>query len=204
MTTVEIAPYGDSALLATASGGTTEQRWDLVRRLADAVRAPGVVDVVATYDAVLLEFDCGRTTFEEVAAAVRAVRFPRSASASVAFRIPVCYGGEHGPDLADVATQLGIPAADVIRLHAATPWTVRFRGSPAGAPMMDGSLFPTPITRRSQPRIRVPAGSVALAGHQSVIYPVASPGGWRIIGRTPLRLLELSYRPGDILRFSRV
>ena len=207
MTGPAVVPYGDSALLVLASAGTAEQRWRTVQRLADALEAdrhPGVSDIVATYDALLVEFDCARTTFEEVASALRAARPVSAVPAPATIRVPVRYGGEHGPDLDDVAHQLGIAPAEVVRRHAATPWTVRFRGSPAGAPMLDGPAFPAPVARCPRPRVRVPPGSVAVAGHQSVIYPVPSPGGWRLIGRTPLGLADLAglhCRPGDVMRF---
>jgi len=205
-----IDPYGDSGLLVTARGGTAEQRWRTVHRLATAVRAgrlPGVCDVVATYDCLLVEFDCARTTFEDVAAALPALRPVRGATAPATVRVPVIYGGEHGPDLGDVAAQLGSTPEQVARWHAATAWTVRFRGAPAGAPMLDGPAFPSPVSRCPAPRVRVPGGSVAVAGRQSVIYPVPSPGGWRLIGRTPLRMVAIGrpprspYRPGDVIRF---
>jgi KipI family sensor histidine kinase inhibitor len=211
---VEIAPYGDSAVLATSRGGTAEQRWRAVHRLADAVQAampPGVEGVVATYDSLLVEFDCDLTTYAAVSAALRAATpGPASATASRTFRVPVVYGGEHGPDLAEVAAELDLPAAEVVRRHAAARWVVRFLGAPVGAPMLDGSPFAAPVRRCPRPRMEVPAGSVALAGLQAVVYPVRSPGGWRLIGRTPLRLADparspvVAYRPGDVIRFEPV
>lgn len=199
MTTLELIPYGDAALLVTAVRGTAEDRWRTVHRLAGPVRRlAGVSDVVPAYDTLLVEFDCARTTFEQVAHGVRAARPTPDAAAPVTFHLPVVYDG---PDLGQVATQLGIPAAEVVRLHTAATWTVRFRGAPAGAPMLDGSPFPGPVSRCPVPRVRVAPGSVAVAGRHCVIYPVASPGGWRLIGRTPVRLRELGHRPGDLLRF---
>jgi len=194
-----IRPYGDSAVLAGATGGTAEQRWCGVHGLAaPAARLAGVSDVVATYDSLLVEFDCGTTTFEDVAAGVRAARPEPLAAAPVTFHLPAVYDG---PDLDGVASRLGLPAVEVVRRHATTPWLVRFLGAPAGAPMLDGPAFPVPVNRRPRPRVRVPAGSVAVAGRQSVIYPVPSPGGWQLIGRTPVRVLSLALHPGDVIRF---
>ncbi|MEN3356446.1 MAG: 5-oxoprolinase (ATP-hydrolyzing) subunit [Mycobacteriales bacterium] len=232
---LEIAPYGDSAVLATAVGGDDEQRWRAVHRLADLLPAAAGLGVVATYDSLLVEFDCELTSHREVTAELRgaAARLgeradgwagggaggptdgrvgggPAGAVAAPAprtFHVPVAYGGEHGPDLPAVAAELGLPVDEVVRLHSATPWTVRFLGAPAGAPMLDGSPFPAPVPRRRRPRTRVPAGSVAVAGLQAVVYPVPSPGGWQLIGRTPLRLIDIdrvphvAYRPGDVMRF---
>ena len=211
---LDITVYGDSALLVRAVAGSTEQRWQTVQRLADELQGaavPGVHDLVATYDSLLVEFDCGRTTHGQVTGAVRRAADRLGEDAPVAqprrFRIPVVYGGEYGPDLPEVADQLGLPPAEVVRRHAGTDWVVRFLGAPVGAPMLDGSPFPTSVSRCPRPRTRVPAGSVAVAGAQSVIYPVTSPGGWRLIGRTPLRLVDVqrrphvAYRPGDRFRF---
>jgi KipI family sensor histidine kinase inhibitor len=117
------------------------------------------------------------------------------------------YGGDRGPDLDLVADELGLSADDVVSMHTATPWTIRLRASPAGLPMMDGPAMPASVSRNPTPRVRVAPGSVGLSGQQCVVYPVASPGGWRLIGRTPIRLLDLAteelvpYRPGDRLRF---
>lgn len=197
MSTLELAPYGDAAVLVRAVGGTAAERWRTVHRLADPVeRLAGVLGVVPAYDTLLVEFDCVRTTFSQVAAGVRAARPVPGVAVPVTFLLPVVYDG---PDLPEVAAELGVAVAEVVRLHTAATWTVRFRGAPAGAPMLDGSLFPGPVSRCPVPRVRVAPGSVAVSGRQSVIYPVASPGGWRLIGRTPV--LELGHRPGDLLRF---
>jgi inhibitor of KinA len=219
---LEIVPYGDSAVLATAVGGSGEQRWQAVHQLADLVPAAAGLGVVPTYDSLLVEFDCALTTHRDVAARLRAAGLDgagpdaagpgaagpgRTAGSPRTFHVPVAYGGEHGPDLPAVAAELGLPAEEVVRLHSTTPWVVRFLGAPAGAPMLDGSPFPAHVPRRRRPRTRVPAGSVAVAGRQAVVYPVPSPGGWQLIGRTPLRLIDIgrvphaAYRPGDVIRF---
>jgi KipI family sensor histidine kinase inhibitor len=208
MTALDVVPYGDSALLATPVGGTAEQRWRIVHALADLVQAgrfPGTHDVVATYDSLLVAFDCALITHDEVRHRLHdlaAGAAPGSVGpGSRTFTVPVVYGGECGPDLAEIAVQLGLSAGEVVRLHTGAGWVVRFLGSPVGAPMMDGSPFPAPVSRCPRPRARVPAGSVAVSGRQAVIYPVCSPGGWRLIGRTPVRLPDLACRPGDVIRF---
>ncbi|NUT50604.1 MAG: allophanate hydrolase subunit 1 [Saccharothrix sp.] len=205
-------PYGDSALLVTAAGGGADDRWRTVQHLADLVEAqapPGVLDVVATYDTLLVEFDCAVTGHADVEAAIarwHGVPPPRAGTTRL-FTVPTCYGGGFGPDLARVAARLGVTEDEVVRLHTGVDWVVRFRGAPVGAPMMDGAPYTTSISRLAHPRPRVPAGSVALSGRQAVIYPVPSAGGWNLIGRTPARLVDLgerphvAYRPGDRIRF---
>jgi KipI family sensor histidine kinase inhibitor len=117
------------------------------------------------------------------------------------------YGGEHGPDLRIVAEQLGLTEREVVELHTGADLKVRCLGAPVGAPMMDGPAFPVPVPRLASPRTSVPPGSVAVAGRQAVICPMRSPGGWPLLGRTPLRVLDLesesltAYRPGDTFHF---
>ncbi|MFE0022420.1 5-oxoprolinase subunit PxpB [Amycolatopsis sp. NPDC059021] len=208
---LDIVPCGDSALLVRPGEGSA---WHIVQSLADALESSsviGLVDLVATYDSLLVAFDCVRTGHHELASRVRrlagTLENPSAPTVFRRFEIPVVYGGEHGPDLADVAGELGLSEDEVVRLHAGAEWVVRFLGAPAGAPMLDGSPFPARVSRRSRPRTTVPAGSVAVSGTQAVVYPVVSPGGWRLIGRTPLRLVDPArepmapYRPGDRFRF---
>lgn len=200
---MKIEPYGDSALLVQPGG---ENAWQTVQSLADVLTGSGVTDLVATYDSLLVAFDCVRIGHDELAAHIRGIELknPSTPTASQCFEIPVIYDG---PDLADVAAELGLSEDEVVRLHSGTDWVVRFLGAPAGAPMLDGSPFPAPVSRRPSPRTSVPAGSVAVSGSQAVIYPVVSPGGWRLLGRTPLRLVDTArdpmvpYRPGDRFRF---
>jgi KipI family sensor histidine kinase inhibitor len=206
-------PYGDAAVLVRTAGGDPEQRWSTIQALAHAAResAPDcVIDTVAAYDTLLVEI---RTEFGAHADIERWVRYegeavnlPTLAGGRVV-EVPVVYGGDHGPDLDAVAHELGLEPAELINAHCAERWTIRLLGSPVGTPMMDGGRLPAPVKRCDEPRIAVPAGSVALAGQQCVIYPVQSPGGWRLIGQTPLRLVDVTqtpatrHRTGDIVRF---
>ncbi|MDQ0913362.1 5-oxoprolinase subunit B family protein [Streptomyces canus] len=210
-----VTDCGDSAVAARAVGLAAEDAWRLVHALADAldaVRLTGVHDVVPTYDALLVEFDCTRTDHDTVRRVVshEAARLgphPTPTTPSRRFVVPVVYGGEHGPDLPEVARQLDLTESEVIALHSGTDLTVRCLGAPAGAPMTDGPRFPGPVPRLASPRTHVDPGSVAVAGRQAVICPMPSPGGWPLLGRTPVRVLDLhsdpitAYRPGDTFRF---
>jgi inhibitor of KinA len=122
--------------------------------------------------------------------------------------IPVCYGGEHGPDLIDVSKMLGMTPAEVIELHSSVTYMVYFLGFVPGFAYL-GELPDALVTPRlAMPRRRVPPGSVGIAGRQTGVYPVATPGGWRLLGRTPIpmfrpdqdRLSLLSI--GDRVRFT--
>lgn len=214
----DCVPYGDSAVLATARGGDPEKRWQAVQTLARAAShhpPHGLVDMVASFDTLLLELRTAtgvhRTAIEWVMR--RQAGLPTEPVESTAgpaarvFDVWTVFGGEHGPDLEQVAREVGLTAPQVVTQHCAQAWTIRVVGAPVGAPMMDGGRLPRSVSRRPEPRVVVPAGSVALAGAQCVIYPVKSPGGWRLIGRTPLQLTDvtaaspIAHRPGDIIRF---
>ncbi|HEJ9095795.1 TPA: 5-oxoprolinase subunit PxpB [Serratia odorifera] len=121
--------------------------------------------------------------------------------------IPVVYGGEQGPDLADVARHTGMTIQQVVECHASADYIVYFLGFQPGFSYLGGMPERLATPRRAEPRLSVPAGSVGIGGSQTGIYPLATPGGWQLIGRTPLALfnpLEMPptlLRPGDNVRF---
>jgi KipI family sensor histidine kinase inhibitor len=174
----------------------------------------GVRDVVPTFRSVAVYFDPLRTDYDVLhrllshAAAEQVADGPGANGRSNALvRIPVRYGGEHGPDLRDVAAFAGLTEAEVIERHATPVYRVFMMGFVPGFPYM-GSVDPAiAAPRRSTPRVRVPAGSVGIAGSQTGIYPSETPGGWRLIGHTDLRLFDLSrpepflLKPGDAVEF---
>jgi inhibitor of KinA len=122
-------------------------------------------------------------------------------------RIPVCYGGDHGPDLAAVAAFAGLSEAEVIRLHAEATYHVFMLGFVPGFAYMGIVNERIAMARHSTPRVRVPAGTVAIAGIQTGIYPAETPGGWQLIGRTPLKPFDglraepFLVAPGDAVQF---
>jgi KipI family sensor histidine kinase inhibitor len=121
--------------------------------------------------------------------------------------IPVAYGGEYGPDLADVAAHTGLTPAEVVRRHSAGDYVVYLLGFLPGFAFMGGLAPELATPRRAEPRTAVPASSIGIGGEQTGIYPVVSPGGWQLIGRTPLSLFDPTaesptlLRPGDRVRF---
>ena len=206
--------YGDAGLLVDVLSDDPEARWAATRDLGQALRGastpdvPGVVDVVASFVNVFVQFDPLRTDHEAMRAAVEALAArPSEVAEPRELEIPVSYGGDDGPDLAGVAAALDLSPAEVVELHSSTPWTVRFVGSPLGAPLMDGPTIPASVPRLANPRVRMEPGSVGMSGTQSIIYNAASPGGWQIIGRTRQQLFDVHtpphvpYRAGDRLKF---
>jgi KipI family sensor histidine kinase inhibitor len=210
---VVVQSYGDSAILLTATSPDRIERWRLVHRVSDVVAntdPSAGLGAIATFDTVLVEFDCTRKSHDAVIAYLRVAMEqyePAPSESTRAFNIPVVYGHEYGPDLADVAAELGVPRSAVISGHAERAHIIRCVVSPPGAPMTDLASFDRPIRRMPAPRASVPAGSVAVSGRQAMVYATSSPGGWRLIGRTPARLFDATreppvpYRPGDSLRF---
>lgn len=121
--------------------------------------------------------------------------------------IPVVYGGEAGPDLAEVAQHCGLSQRQVVELHASADYLVWFLGFQPGFPYLGGLPTALHAPRRAEPRIQVPAGSVGIGGEHTGIYPLSTPGGWQLIGRTPLALFDalaqepVLLRVGDVVRF---
>lgn len=174
-----------------------------------AARVPGVRDVVPAYASVGVHVDPLR--FDQAALdAVVSHAWDTAAGAEPPARvveIPVCYGGAFGPDLAEVAAFAGCTEADVIARHAAGRYRVYMLGFLPGFAYLGGVEASIAMPRRSTPRTSVPAGSVGIAGQQTGVYPCESPGGWRLIGRTPVAMFDLArpapalLAPGDTVRF---
>lgn len=194
----------------TLDEGLNAQVHALAARIA--VDAPDWLrDVVPAYASLAVFFDPRLVPAEQVHAWLRRlVAVASDGSPSAAGRrieIPVVYGGEYGPDLAAAADELGITPEQLAARHAGGDYTVAMIGFAPGFPYLFGLDPALALPRLATPRVRVPAGSVGVAGGQTGIYPRESPGGWRLLGRTPLRLFDPDgnppsvLRPGDRVRF---
>jgi KipI family sensor histidine kinase inhibitor len=157
---------------------------------------PGVVDLVPAARTVLIRLDPAVTSPAKVRAATAGLR-PDAARLADAgtVEIPVRYDG---PDLDDVAAYLGTTPDEVVAWHTGAQWTVAFAGFAPGFGYLTGGDPRLDVPRRSSPRTRIPAGSVGLAGRYSGVYPSDSPGGWQLIGSTPIRMWDLD-RPEPAL-----
>jgi KipI family sensor histidine kinase inhibitor len=203
--------YGDAGILVDLVADDYEQRWAAAQAVGQALREnppPGFLDVVASYENVFVGFDPLVTDHAAIRAVVEEMlEHPGQRPAPRRFVVPVVYGGEHGPCLDDVAELVGLTPDEVVELHSSDEWVVRFVGSPVGAPMMDGPRLPRSVPRLATPSARMAPGSVAVSGFQSMVYNAPSPGGWRVVGRTPALMFDLAtpphvvYRPGDRFRF---
>ena len=199
-----LAYFGGQIALAT------HQRIVKLLRLLAAEPVDGFLNFHPAYCSVLVKFDALKLRHAEVESALRSlcarlgeVELPKPRVRE----IPVCYGGEYGPDLEEVAKLHATPADEFVRLHAAARYTVYFLGFVPGFAYLGGLPAELATPRLSTPRKKVPAGSVAIGGNQTGVYPRETPGGWRLIGRTALKLFDPSAREmsflqiGDEVRF---
>lgn len=208
-----IVPAGDAAVVVEF-----EERIDPIisaraSALAGALveaNVPGVRDVVPTYRSVTVYFDPLRTDLQKLSPAIE--RLGASAGAAQLpqrppIHIPVCYGGDYGPDLARVAAFAGLSEEAVIDVHASATYRVMMLGFTPGFAYMGVVDSRIAAPRLERPRQRVPPGSVGIAKEQTGIYPSETPGGWQLIGRTPLKPFDLAradpflLRSGDEVRF---
>jgi KipI family sensor histidine kinase inhibitor len=209
--TISYTPLGESAVLMTLDGplpAVTQVACSLAARVRAKIL--GVQDVLPAYRTMLVRFDLRLTTLEDVCAQVIEMRGSLQEIAetpSRLVRLPVCYGGEHGPDLEDVARHSGLTPEQVVALHAGALYRVEFLGFSPGFPYLSGLPSQVATPRLDTPRLQVPAGSVGIAGSQSGFYPLASPGGWRLIGRIPAFQIDIGhpeafpYAAGDTIEF---
>jgi KipI family sensor histidine kinase inhibitor len=185
---------------------TQKRIWRLTQRLADV---PDVVEAIPGMNNITVVLRDPQTLALD--AIERLQRWWEESEAlepeSRIIDIPVIYGGEAGPDLPDVARHTGLTQKQVVELHSSIDYVVWFLGFQPGFPYLGGLPENLATPRRAEPRVRVPVGSVAIGGAQTGIYPLETPGGWNLIGRTELPLFNPSLsepvllRPGDTLRF---
>lgn len=165
-----------------------------------AVRASGLAglrDVVTGYRSVAVYFDPASVApdaVERLTAVARAAAAEPGETGRV-IEVPVCYGGSFGPDLGEVAAFAGCPEDEVVAIHGSRTYRVYLVGFVPGFPYMGTVDRRIAMPRRATPRTKVPAGSVGIAAEQTGIYPTETPGGWRIVGRTPIRMFDPEREP---------
>jgi len=165
--------------------------------------ARGILNLHPAFASVLVEFDPRRNTHAEIESLVRSKLEDAAEQAlppSRLIEIPVRYGGADGPDLEDLARHCDLTPRRVVELHAGAEYEVYFVGFATCFPYLAGLPKALETPRLAAPRRLVAAGSVAIAGAQAGVYPIASPGGWRVIGRTPMSLFDVAGEPPLVLR----
>ena len=198
-------PAGDQALVVELGDEIDPDVNRRVRDLAHSIETQavlGVVDLVPTYRSLLVEYDARRTSLsdlqQELSELAGATKRPSLPAARVV-HVPTLYGGDYGPDLMDLAERTGLVADEVVQLHSSVEYLVYMMGFTPGFPYLGGLDESLSVPRLQSPRQQVPAGSVGIAESQTGVYPVESPGGWRIIGRTPLELFDAMREPPSLL-----
>ena len=199
-----IFPASDRSLLVTFGNEISLESWRSVHHLTSALAGVrGILNLHPAFASVLIDFDprlCDHQAVESwVRERLRSVPAEMPAP-SRTIEISVRFGGEAGPDLPDVARNAGLTAPDAVELFTSTVYLVYFVGFSTCFPYLGGLPAELAMPRLGAPRKHVPEGSVAIGGAQAGVYPLASPGGWRLIGRTPLRLFDPHASPPALLR----
>jgi KipI family sensor histidine kinase inhibitor len=218
MKTNRIEFLGDAALLLRFGDGIDAAINQRVHACAAALRAHApdwLIDLTPAYACLALHVDVARIGGDDPLESARAwlelwierTQFDANETGMRTVEIPVAYGDQYGPDLAAVATHAGMTIEDVIARHTSAIYTVAMLGFAPGFPYLLGLDAMLAMSRLTTPRTHVAAGSVGIGGAQTGIYPQSGPGGWRLIGRTPLRLFDAQRDPpsflqaGDRVRF---
>jgi len=206
-------PAGDEGLLIEFGNEIhldTHHRVYAMARALEEAAIRGVEEIIPSYRSLLVPYDPLVISFKGLKDQVKSIEKDLSHTEIPEHRrveIPTLYGGEFGSDLDFVATHHGLTPEEVIRIHCSQGYLVYMLGFTPGFPYLGGNLEEIATPRLKTPRIKVPAGSVGIAENQTGIYPIESPGGWRIIGRTPCKLFNPLRPPhfllaaGDMVRF---
>lgn len=211
----KLEPLGDSAVVITLGEGIhldVHRRVKSLSSLLDARPFAGFIESVPAYNTLTVYYSpaavyqaagCDVLPYEKVTGYIRSLAefiSNESAAAGKTVEIPVYYGGEYGPDLEEVAALNGLTPEEVIDIHSSGEYVVYMIGFAPGFPFLGGMDERIAAPRKQTPRTKIPAGSVGIAGRQTGIYPLETPGGWQIIGRTPQELFLPDQSPPSLLQ----
>jgi inhibitor of KinA len=214
---MKIDALGDSALIINLADEISDSSALLARVLSAAAtiegaKLPGVVDVTSSYESVAVFFDLPQVEpdIEDKIRVLIASAGVRVSGKKRRVQIPVCYDEEFALDLDRVANHTSLTPDAIVTLHSSAEYTVACIGFMPGFPFLAGLPQQLRVPRLESPRPKVSAGSVAIANAQAGVYPLESPGGWNVLGRTPLQLFRVNenpptlLRPGDCVQFRRI
>lgn len=213
MRKLKFLPAGDCAIMVELGREIDREINGQIRRMVLTLKEKkleGIWDILPTYRSVLINYDPLVYTFDELKKLIEGIEFEESDELADTLRlieIPTVYGDEFGPDLANVANHAGLSSDEVVRIHAGTDYLVYMMGFAPGFTYLGGLDERIATPRLETPRLKIPAGSVGIAGSQTGMYPSVSPGGWQLIGRTPINLYDDRRDPpvfiqaGDYIRY---
>lgn len=203
-------PMGDCALVMEFANEISKEVNARIRQTTKAIeKIEGVIEVLPTYRSITIFYRPDQIAYDELVTKLQTIKEGNEEGDSLSRRIeiPTVYGGEYGPDLAYVAQHASLSEEEVIRIHTGTDYLVYMLGFSPGFTYLGGLDERIATPRLKSPRVKIPAGSVGIAGSQTGMYPSESPGGWQLIGRTPLKLYDPAKDPpvfiqaGDYIRY---
>ncbi|MEK4300471.1 carboxyltransferase domain-containing protein [Oceanobacillus sp. FSL W8-0428] len=217
MNDYKMTSYGDAAICVVFSEIFTEDAWMRTHALAARLKEDNyqwLLSIIPTYTTVIIHYNIILIDKEAVTQIIRETINKLDPELKVQKRdthfLPVVYGGEFGPDLPAIAKRLYMTEEEVIQKHINSPSQLLSFTSPAGQPLMGKSEIPNTIPRMETPYVKIPKGTIAIVGSQTTIYTKETPGGWRLIGRTPLQVTNPEQIPpspfkiGDLIQFFRI
>lgn len=216
MEDIRIVPEGDSAILVEFPQVISYEINNRIISLVELLKEQyieGVMDMTPAFCSLLVHYDPRVVTYKKLVGRIEkmlTLNFESRTKVRKVYEIPVCYGGEYGPDLDFVAKNAGISVDEVIKIHTSEDYLIYMLGFLPGFPYLGGLNEKIHTPRLANPRIKIPAGSVGIGGVQTGIYPLESPGGWQLIGQTPVKTYDpersspILFEAGNYIRFRAV
>ncbi|HBM15596.1 MAG TPA: allophanate hydrolase [Lentisphaeria bacterium] len=209
-------PLGDSALTIEFGNKISPEINKKVNQAAALIQEKNInniIEIVPTYCSLTIYYNPCHLTYNELIKHIESLDFSSVKTVNQkknVVTIPVVYGGEFGPDLKYVEEYTKLPKNEIISIHSSCDYLVYMLGFLPGFPYLGGMNKKITVPRMAKPRLSVPAGSIGIGGEQTGIYPLQSPGGWQLIGRTPLKLFDINrdkpflLKAGDYIRFKTI
>jgi len=200
----QFIPMGDQCILVRFGdkiSDSTNRCAVAYARMVSELSIPGIIEIVPSYTEVAVYYNALEVDYTQISEQLQKVDIVVDQQDKIErrlIRIPVCYGGQFGPDIAHVSSCNGITEEELIRIHTSTVYPVYMLGFTPGFCYLGNMSKQIACPRKSTPRNRITAGSVGIAGEQTGIYPIESPGGWQLIGRTPVKLFDPNRQPSTL------
>jgi KipI family sensor histidine kinase inhibitor len=213
MENIKIVAAGDSSLLIEFGNEINEEINRMITTIVQLMRdqqIEGVVDLIPAFCSLLINYDPRIVSYEKMRKRMQAlvkIDLKGGSGRKRVFEIPVCYGGQYGPDMETIASHAGLSEEEVIRIHSSRDYLIYMLGFLPGFCYLGGLDERIHTPRLANPRVKIAAGSVGIGGSQTGIYPLDSPGGWQLMGMTPVKTYDPSrekpilLEAGDYIRF---